>query len=151
MGRIKSQNFYETQTERYIFALVFKDKHIYINNVTKKSFKSIYNNHLNGGCYVTAKYISELQDSEMKLCMIKLDELYCSKSEAFARQLVWTRYFIDNDYTIINEGLIQEYAMDLFENNKSFYEEIKNKPIDEQLSCSNCLVKCSEQKGAIYG
>lgn len=131
-----------TKTEkRSIYILLFPlSKQSYISHCRKDLLKSVYQDHLYGERYQTKRFISELKEKNLHPCLFSLEELSCTKVEAFSHVVAWTKIFSDAGYVSLNQGNVSVYIDDLHGETFEIYKKRKKKNISDLITCDRCLV-----------
>ena len=151
-GSKKSQ--YINTKERFIYVLLSPlSKEFFIGHCRKDLLIDVFKDHYYGQRYQTKACFSELKKHDLHPCLFVLEELTCTKVEAFNHVIVWTKIYCAAGYKSLNEGNVMSYIENLLEKNLLIYNERKQKNISENRKCSRCVVanygrkKCPLYKG----
>lgn len=144
---------YELKNSEYtIYVLLHKSsKTFFVDFSTEKLLLNSYSKHFSERNLKTKNWISKLKLSQEKPCIIPLENLFSNRYECFKLVLVWTKIFLENNFSsIANDSFIEE-AQTIYEENFELYKENrKHISISEIIDCKNCVlpnyshIKCSE-------
>lgn len=144
--------------ERVIYLLLSPiSKEFFIGHCRKDLLKDIFKDHYYGQRYQTRACFTELKRANLHPCLFILEELTCTKVEAFNYVVIWTKIFHETGYKSLNQGNVIKYIESLLDKNLHLYEERKKTDISECTKCSGCIVinygrkKCSLYKGEENG
>ena len=136
----KSQ--YTEIDERVIYILVSPISNtFYLTHCNKKILKNLYRQHLCGYYYKTKNWINEMKKQDLHPCLYVLDEVTCTKVEAFNYVIVWTKIFLDAGYISVSQGNAMAYKDNLLDKNVPLYNERRNYNIKQIVQCKNCKVQ----------
>lgn len=135
MGRIKHSAKTEAVKELAIFAILFSDgKSVFIGKGNRNRLKSIYKDHYILRNAKTKELFEKEKESGTLPGMYLLQSVDTSPRLAFRYCIAWTKYFLDNGYTLLPKlSILQEYAEDMIDDTKRIYEDIKSVNIKELL------------------
>lgn len=140
-GTLKSQ--YTDVENRAIYVLMSPiSKEFFCSHCPTKSLHGLYRQHFSQNRPKTARWIAEdLKSIGLHPCLFILEELNCTKVEAFSYVIVWTKIFHEAGYESLQQGNVMDYKEDLFDGNQQLYEQRKNLDLKELLCCKNCKVQ----------
>ena len=132
-------------------------KEFFCGHCTLRILRNLYRQHMCEHYTKTSEWIQELKRNDLHPCLFVLEEVRCSKVEAYNYVVVWTKIFSDAGYTSLQQGNVMDYMQDLTAGNQTLYEQRKSIDLKELLRCKNCRVqtynkvKCSHCKEDSYG
>ena len=144
-GSKKSQ--YTDIDDRVIYILLSPETNdFFLSHCNKKIIKNLYRQHLCGYYYKTKKFSEGLKTKGLRPCLFILEEIRCTKVEAFNYVIVWTKIFLDAGFMNLTQGNVMEYKDNLLEKNIPLYEKRKNFEIEKFILCKNCRVQNYNRK-----
>lgn len=149
-GTSKSQ--YTDVDNRAIYVLMSPiSKEFFCSHCPTKSLQGLYRQHFSQNRPKTAKWIEEdLKSIGLHPCLFVLEEVNCTKVEAFSFVIVWTKIFHESGYESLQQGNVMDYKEELFDNNQVLYEQRKNIDIKDLVSCKNCKVQTYNHKKCLH-
>ena len=112
----------------------------------KENLRCAFKAHRTEKRNATKGFMSHTKEQGVHPCFIKLDELYCTKIEAYHAVIGWTKIFVEQGYINVDHGNIENYIEDIFGEAKEYYENKKHVNIDHIICCDKCLSKCNFKK-----
>lgn len=130
MARITRTSTYKTKKEYHIFIILHPiTNEYYIHFSTASSLRTIYKTHYTLQNPLTKKMFQEYRYTLYPPEMYSLEMAFCTQPEAYAKQLVWIKYFIEKQYHPLNHRDDLEASNDLFAENTEYLEKIKQHPV----------------------
>lgn len=114
-----------------------KTKEFYIHFSSAQRLDKMYSSHFNLKNSCTAIMFQKWKETDYIPEMYLLEEAMCTVAEAEAKVLIWIRYFIDHEYVALNKPWQIQFARELYPENLSAYNEIKDTPIQNLLISQN--------------
>lgn len=157
MARSKKSQYTEKENRTIYILLNPLSKEFYIGHCKTKLLKDIFKHHYYGKRYQTKNSFQNLKDKQLHPCLFILDEIYSTRVEAFNYVICWTKIFIENGYTSLNQGNVIDYITDLYENNLLIYNARRAYELNNLCNCNKCIVsnygrkKCSLFNGDTNG
>ena len=141
MPRPKKRKQYTEKKSRAVYIILNPiTKEFYINYTLNKqeNLRVAYKDHYTGKRRNTCERILDMKATGIKPCFFILDRLYSTKVEAYHHVIAWTKIFIEQGYTNLDQGNVSEYANNLFENAKKIFENHQTIDVNKAFTCENC-------------
>lgn len=142
---------YDLKNSEYtIYVLLHKSsKTFFVDFSTEKLLLNSYSKHFSERNLKTKNWISKLKLSQEKPCIIPLENLFSNREGCYKLVLVWTKIFLENDFSSIASDSFIDEVQAIYEENLELYENRKYISVSEIIDCKNCLlpnysyIKCS--------
>lgn len=135
---VESQNNVE---ERILYAVMIPNStNFYIGHCQKDQLKSAFQRHYYGELYQTKDAIEEIKTKDLHPCLFRLEQLACTKKEAFRYVVAWSKIFQDAGYTNLNQGNVSVYIDNLLDETFEIYQKRKDRNIPQIITCNECCV-----------
>ena len=140
----KNVNYTKTQ-ESSIYVLISKTKKCFlVYHCRTSSLRETYRHILAGERYFAKNFLEKI--GKERPCIFELERINVSVSEAYAHMLVWVKKFRENGFESFNYNTTIEDSKFLLTKNTGIYEKLKNKNIEQLISCKNCNVPVYKNK-----
>ena len=147
MARYSKKSQYKEIEERAIYALHSSiDNYYFIGHCRKDLLKDVYKDHCRGERYKTAAMAVDLKARGLRPCLHVLEEVSCTKVEAYHHVIAWSKILRDNGYHNLDQGNVSCYVDDMLPDTQSIYDRHCNTVLDDLLRCDNCIVKMYARK-----
>lgn len=146
MSRVPQKKQYTEKQNRCIYAILNpKTKEFFVGYTLngKENLRCAFKGHRTEERRATKDMIRRAKEQDIRPCFFKLDELYCTKVEAYHAVIGWTKIFVEQGYINVDHGNIECYIEDIFGEAEEYYENKKQVNIDQDFCCSNCLSQCN--------
>lgn len=117
----------------YVILSPFNEKAFYISKTGSDRLRKTYAEHYGLRIAKTKTLFSRAKELNLLPAIYVLKTAKMSDRDAFRRCVAWTKYFLEKGFSQISADILTEYANDLTESTKEFYEKIKDEPLDEVL------------------
>ena len=148
MPRVPQKKQYTEKQNRCIYAILNpKTKEFFVGYTLngKENLRCAFKGHRTEERRATKDMIRRSKEQDIRPCFFKLDELYCTKVEAYHAVIGWTKIFVEQGYINVDHGNIECYIKDIFGEAEEYYESKKQVNIDQDFCCSNCLSQCNDK------
>ena len=105
-------------------------KECYIHFCTMTALQNTYKNHYILKNSLTKKLFQEHKYTLYPPEMYLLENIQCTKSEAYVHQIIWLKYFTNNKYLPLNHPDDITASQNLFEENREIYQKISEIPLE---------------------
>ena len=149
MPRPPKKNQYKVKENRCVYVILnpyTKEFFVGYNLAGKENVRCAYKAHYTGTKYKTSEMICKMKARGLHPCYFILDELYCTKIEAYRAVIGWTKMLVEQSYINLNKGEIQSYCNDLLGETKEYYESKKHISIDREFNCNYCIFPTYNRK-----
>lgn len=147
MARYSKKSQYTEFQDRVIYILHSScGKEFYISHCRKDLLKDVYRDHLRGERYATEAYVKSCKEQDIRICLHILEEVTCTKVQAYQYVIAWTKIFCDNGLIPLNQGNVVCYIEDMYDNTLSIYNQRQNTTLEGLLPCRHCVVKTYGRK-----
>lgn len=146
MPRVPQKKQYTEKQNRCIYAILNSQTKEFFVGYTlngKENLRCAFKGHRTEKRRATKDMIRRAKEQDIRPCFFKLDELYCTKVEAYHAVIGWTKIFVEQGYINVDHGNIECYIEDIFGEAEEYYESKKQINIDQDFCCSNCLSQCN--------
>lgn len=127
------------ETEIYVILSSTTDE-FYIGKTKKPNHYQAYKDHARLKNSQTKELFSRAIEEGLPPKMYLLETINATKTEGYARCVVWTKYFLDLGYSPIAAPTTVDYANDLTDENLHYFSQIKDIPIEKIIDEKNLLV-----------
>ena len=149
MPRPPKKNQYKVKENRCVYVILnpyTKEFFVWYNLAGKENVRCAYKGHYTGRKYKTSEMICQMKARGLHPCYFQLDELYCTKVEAYRAVIGWSKVFVEQGYINVDKGEMKYYINDLFGETKEYYESKKHISIDQEFNCTNCIFPAYNRK-----
>ena len=149
MPRISQKKQYTEKQSRCIYVILNpKTKEFYIDYTLneKENLRCAFKAHRTEKRAKTLDMIRRAKEHDVRPCFFKLDELYCTKVEAYHAVIGWAKIFIDREYINVDHSNIECYIEDIFGEAEKYYESKKGVDMTQLFTCERCLSPCKPEK-----
>lgn len=146
MKHSKKSQYTEVKNRSIYLLLSPLSKEFFIGHCRKDLLKSVFQDHFRGERPHTSDCFTKLREKNLRPCLFELEEVVCTKVEAFNYVVVWTKIFHECGYKSLNKGNIMTYIDDLLDKNVPLYNERKNVNVIDLTTCEKCLVSTYNRK-----
>lgn len=151
MPRHPQKSQYKEAKHRIIFLLRSpKTKEFFVGHCLPNSLLPIFRQHWSGDRLYTDKCFLSLKKEGLHPCLTVLEEVYATPVEAYRYVIAWTKIFVDAGYISLNTGNISCYIEDLQEDALRFFEDRRDKNLEEICDCKSCLVTNYNRKACPF-
>lgn len=142
MARYSQKSQYKTIEDRAIYFLrASGGNEFYISHCRKDLLKDVYRDHLRGERYATEAFIATCKEQGLRPCLHILEEVTCTKVQAYQHVIAWTRIFCDTGFEPLNLGNVVCYMEDMHDTTLAVYTQHKDAVLANLLQCQHCVVK----------
>lgn len=153
MARSKKSQYTKKENRTIYILLNPLSNEFYIGHCKSTLIKDVFKQHYYGERFYTKESFYNLKKQGLHPCLFLLENIYSSKVEAYKHVIVWTKIFLENGYTSLNQGNILDYINSLHDKNIVLYNDRKEIAINDICNCEICKVsnygrkKCHLFKG----
>lgn len=135
MAHIKKENRAESLYDFAVYAILspLENKRVYISRTRQNRIYKTYIEHYNLRVTKTKSVFAQAKAQNLLPPIYLLDASKISEKEAFRRCVAWTKYFLEHGYRQMTDDALTDYAADLVQNTKMYYNKIKDEPLEEIL------------------
>lgn len=144
MPRKRSKNE-KTDVEIYVILSSDSDE-FYVGKTKNPNHYQAYKDHARLKNSQTKELFSCSIENGMPPKMYLLEIVNATKTEAYTRCVIWTKYFLEHGFSPVAAQTTIEYANDLHEENKLLYQQIKDILIDGIICEDTLLVSTYEPR-----
>lgn len=142
MARYSKKSQYTKVEDRVIYVLhAAESTKFYVSHCRKDLLKDVYKDHLRGERYKTCAFTAARKAQNTRPCVHILEELSCTKLDAYHHVIAWTKIFVDRGFESLDQGDVVCYAQEMFDDTLAIYRQNKDVVLKQILQCRNCIVK----------
>ena len=132
---------YQRKEDRLIYVFVSPvEKICFVHHCKKDALRETYRHHTKNRRYCTQRFMEAVQPH--RPCIFVLEELpNISIAKAYRYILAWIKVLMDNGYVCYNYPKIISQANAMLWETKLLYQQCKDIPLTERMSCEKCPVR----------
>lgn len=149
MSRVSQKKQYTEKQNRCVYIILNpKTKEFFVGYTLngKENLRCAFKAHRTENRRATKDMIDRAKEQDIHLCFFKLDELYCTKVEAYHAVIGWTKILVEQEYINADHGNIECYIEDIFGEAEKYYESKKGVDVTQLFACESCLSPCKPEK-----